>query len=205
MKKNLTVEEFDALPKNEKAVLVAKDVLKQIKLKKYIPKVGSYIKRSDDYSLKALGLKKKDDVKNNFDKIPPCRVCVLGSMLLSCTNLGNRLTFSDVDIINGDRIDNLNKPKIKKLFNSIFDAYQLLLIENAFEKPSEIADRYAKNILGLKLSEEDFDKCENFYYKYNNNNNNNNNTGYNYDYPAASERMVAICENIIKNKGTFVL
>lgn len=196
-KTKLSVEEFDALPKNEKAVLVAKDVLKQIKLKKYIPNAGSYIKRSDDYdSLKALGLKKKDDVRNNFDKIPPCRVCALGSMLLSCTNLGNRLTFSDVDIITGSKIDSLDKPKIKKLFNSIFDAYQLLLIENAFEKPSVSSDRYAKDILGLKLSNEDFDKCLNFYYKYN--------TGYNYDY-SASERMVAICKNIIKNKGRFVL
>ena len=196
-KRKLSVEEFDALPKNEKAVLVAKDVLMQIKLKKYIPNAGSYIKGSVDYdSLKALGLKKKDDVKNNFDKIPPCKVCALGSMLLSCTNLGNRLTFSDVDIINSS-VYNLDKPKIKKLFNSIFDAYQLLLIENAFEKPSNSIDRYAKNILGLKLSEEDFDKCYNFYRKYN--------SGYFNDKSSNSERMVAICKNIIKNKGRFVL
>ncbi len=198
MKKNLTVEEFDALPKNEKAVLVAKDVLKQIKLKKYIPNAGNYIKYNSSIDdLEDLGLKKKDDVRNNFDKIPPCEVCALGSMLLSCTKLGNRLTFNDVDIINGTKIDILDKPKIKKLFNSIFDGYQLLLIENAFEKPSVSSDRYAKNILGLKLSDEDFDKCDDFFYKYGSELKSKIENNHN--------RMVAICKNIIKNKGTFVL
>jgi hypothetical protein len=198
MKKNLTVEEFDALPKNEKAVLVAKDVLKQIKLKKYIPNAGTYIKKNWDFDdLKDLGLKKKDDVRNNFDKIPQCQVCALGSMLLSCTKLGNRLTFNDVDIINGARIDNLNKPKIKKLFKSIFDGYQLLLIENAFEGGSFTADRYANNILGHKLSDSDYNKCNEFYFKY---------AGYGgFSDESTHNRMVAICENIIKNKGTFVL
>jgi hypothetical protein len=196
MKKNLTVEEFDALPKNEKAVLVAKDVLKQIKLKKYIPNAGFYIKKNwgiDD--LKDLGLKKKDDVRNNFDKIPQCQVCALGSMLLSCTKLGNRLTFNDVDIINGVRIQRLNKPKIKKLFNSIFDGYQLLLIENAFEGSSFTSDRYAKDILGHKLSDSDYNKCNKFYFMY----------GMYCTDESTHNRMVAICKNIIKNKGTFVL
>jgi hypothetical protein len=189
----LTVEEFDALPKNEKAVLVAKDVLAQIKAKNYIPNTGSYVKPAEYVNkIKDLGVKKGDDVRTNFDKLPVCKVCALGSMLLSCTRLGNRLTFGNLnfgDGSTGTSIRELDNPKVKKLFKSIFDGYQLLLIENSFESPSWSQDRYGSDVLGLSLTDEDYSNCREFYLRYSND----------------DTRMVAICKNIIKNKGTFKL
>jgi uncharacterized protein YkuJ len=184
MKKELTVEEFDALPKNEKAVLVAKDVLAQIDAKRYVPEVGRYLKVIDDRE--AYELDDNDDIRTNFDKVPQCQVCALGSMLLSCTRLGNKLRFEDIDLT-GMSIYKFHNEKIKSLFESIFDGYQLLLIENAFEGASYHDKRYSKHILNFELNEDDFIRCNNFYNLYETDN----------------ERLIAICDNIIKNKGTF--
>jgi hypothetical protein len=49
----MTEEKFNSLPKHKKAVLVAKDVLKQIQVKRYIPNRGryiSYVEFNDDYN-----------------------------------------------------------------------------------------------------------------------------------------------------------
>jgi hypothetical protein len=193
----MTTQQFNALPTNEKAVLVAKDVLLQIKAKKYIPDTGNYIHVFGGYNFNG-------SIKENFDQIKECRVCALGSMLMSSTHLGNILTTSDINSY-PDRNDLRRSQKITELFSSIFTEKQLLLIEVAFEgyslfcditkreiknlyeqdfKYREASDRYSKETLTFDESL----SCEMF----------------NRKYDDDDKRLKAICRNIIKNSGVFI-
>jgi hypothetical protein len=193
----MTTEQFNILPVNEKAILVAKDVLAQIKAEKYIAYEGSYI--SFYGSLPFEG-----SIKENFNELPQCKVCALGSMLLSSTHLGNVLTTKDMpDYPDADELR--DSEKITNLFNSIFTDKQLLMIETTFEGYSEFydhnksgikkkfqeefnyyecSDRYAKE----KLTFDETLACEMFYRK----------------YKDSEKRLKAICRNIIKNNGVFI-
>ena len=195
----MTTEQFNALPTNEKAVLVAKDVLLQIKAKRYIPSTGRYIMFQDDIPFEG-------SIKENFDQIPECEVCALGSMLMSSTHLGNILTTDDIGS-NPDGDDLRESKKITKLFSSIFTDKQLLLIESTFEGYSEfkgmgdsktdIKKRYQEDFIYEELSDRystetlTFDEtlaCEMFFRKYHD----------------SDKRLNAICRNIIKNNGIFI-
>ena len=60
----MTTTEFNKLPRREKAILVAKDILKQIKLERYIPATGLYTR----FSEKNNELRRTDlDIKENFN------------------------------------------------------------------------------------------------------------------------------------------
>jgi hypothetical protein len=206
----LSPKEFHALPKEEKAVLVAKDVIAQIRAKRYIAEASRYV----------AGVKFKSEISGseqinkNFDKIEECHVCALGAMLMSSTHLGNKLTFGDVKlnenyddgVDDGDiegafcTIRDLHSPKVQKLFNNIFTSYELLLIETCFEGYEEEGYdyekdeliiqcdiRWAENVNDVKIKHKDGIKCQQFYEKYEND----------------EDRMIAICRKIIRNKGVF--
>lgn len=213
MKKNLSVDEFYALPKNERAVLVAKDILEQIKVKRYKPHAGSYI--SD---LEVKNDYREGQINERFNDIQHCEVCALGAMLLSSTHLGNKLTFEDVNLDgvydSSADISDLDHPKVKSLFTKIFTPYQLLMIETAFEGYSnfegnlwndkvdyenltkeqfekeysdESAVRVGRDVFGVNLSFSDVKKCQRFY----------------ENHSDSRKRLTAICKNIIKNNGKF--
>lgn len=196
----MTTQEFNALPNNEKAVLVAKDVLAQVKANKYIAKTGSYISMIFENDFEG-------SIKDNFDQIHQCKVCALGSMLMSSTHLGNILTTKDLP--NYPDADDLRRSdNVTELFSSIFTNKQLLLIETAFESYSKFwnetkrqikkryehtpfiyyegSDRYADG--KEKLTFEETLACEMF----------------NRKYPDDDKRLNAICRNIIRNKGVFI-
>lgn len=194
----MTTKQFNKLSKAKKAVLVAQDVLAQIEANKYMPNTGAYVKFDEVISFEG-------DIKSNFDKLPTCQVCALGSMLLSCTNLGNILT---TDIIINDRIGHyeLKDDNVKQLFSSIFSDKQLLMIETSFEgysdwegctvsdikkhckqyfHYSEGADRYADD---ERLSFEETIACQELF----------------LSFESHHDRLEAICNNIIKNNGIFI-
>jgi hypothetical protein len=193
----MTTQEFNTLPTNEKAVLVAKDVLAQVKAKRYKPKVGTYMYVVDGYKFEG-------SIKENFNKIEECQVCALGSMLMSSTHLGNILTTKDITAF-PDRDFLRRSEKVTELFYSIFNDKQLLLIETAFEGYTYFWDlnktqiktqfqedfRYHESSDRYSIEELTFDEtlaCEMF----------------NRKYPAAEKRLNAMCRNIIKNKGVFI-
>lgn len=173
----------------EKRVLIAKDVIIQISTNIYKPKTGAYINLiktfDEDESLH------DKDVKSNFEKIKSCEVCALGSLILSSTKYANKVNFTD--IYNSTFIRNKN---IKDLLISLFSSEQLCLIEVAFEKKYQRdSDNFGRTIANdngynfdIKL-EEDINKAK-FIYK---------NIHNHHD------RMIAIMNNIIENKGTFKL
>lgn len=172
---------FSKLSKPQKRVAIAKDVLQQIKQKKYIAEAERYVSRINFVdAFDSYG----EDIKSNFKKIKDCRVCAMGACLMSATKFANKLNFEDV----GHSISDLKNEKVQTLFAEIFSPKQLLLIETAFEG----------NNGGDKVGEEIFEidscqyanekiKCDKFHDKYDN----------------PQSRMIGIMENIIKNKGEF--
>lgn len=176
----MKVEKFLKLTKAEQRVEVAKDVLKQIKAKRYVGNTGSYIR-----GVVVDNVDMNDSVRENFDKIEECDVCAMGACLLSITKYKNMLTFAELPFCTSQM-----GSKVVDLL-SIFTPKQLLLIESAFEGYDHGADRVAEDVFGYRdgLSLQEIEKVDNFYAKYSEDTN----------------RLKAIMENIISHKGTFKL
>lgn len=192
MKKTLTVskrpsmnQRFRLAPKDKKRVMIAKDVLRQLKSGKLVANTGSYVGISH-YRLEDAGIEDPHtaDIRSNYSKIDSCTVCALGACLMSATKFGNILDFGDV----GGRLRSISNEKVKKLFSKIFTPKQLLLVEVAFEGNSWGADRYGRDVLGADLSYDEAEACDNFYCRYKKDGN----------------RLRGIMKNIIKNKGEFI-
>lgn len=204
----MTTEQFYSLPKEQRAVLVAKDVLAQIKKEKYIPTRGNYITIK-----KIKNVKSNSQINKSFSKIKECEVCALGSMLMSCTHLGNRLTFKDIYIDLEDELEeygyaaSLINNSVTELFKEIFDFHSLLLIETAFEGYSDWMNldeeqiemqkenwRYAEEAIRFAEKETlSYKECVAAH------------SLYNRHIEDEEGALREICLNIIKNKGKFIL
>jgi hypothetical protein len=157
---------FKKATKAEKRVLIAKDVLNQIKNKKYIPKTGLWVSRIFS-NLKEL---------KGYDSIQPslmapsleCNCCALGAMMVSCIRYRGQTTKRDVlqGAFQGDTL--LAGCGNSSGLQDLFSRTQMTEIEACFEGRGYHGLRF------YKLFNEDED------------------------------RLVAICKNIIKNKGKFI-
>lgn len=190
----MTTEQFYALPMNERAVLVAKDIIAQVEGGVYIPRRGQYLNlgwgETPELGWNVLrdAIEVGLDVKENFHLIPKgCTACAIGATILSCTHLGNKLKFSDL-VLRAAGVNDLNNTSIKELLESVFSPEQLLMIETAFEGWDDGSDRYAKNLLGVHLEPSVYRACDDFHRMYD--------TSY--------ERILAIYQNVIDNNGVFV-
>ncbi len=161
--------------KAEKRVLIAKDVLKQIKIHKFDPQSGAWF---DSSVLELHNLYDDDSAQPALlMEQPTCNVCALGGLFLSTIRLNNKcpvreLLESECDL--GGRISEGDST-----LNKIFSIKQLQLIEATFEV----------NGGAYRASQSKYDRVGDFYTK----------------YPDVKDRLVAIMKNIIKNKGTFIL
>lgn len=181
MTSKMTIEKFEALSKEEKKVLVAKDVLAQIKAGKYIANKGEYVK------IYNTPIELSKDIKKNFNKIEKCYVCGIGACLMSITRFANKLTFEDVGIRFNDYCCNedvgISQNKIKSLLTSVFTEEEIATIESLFEGGNTA---YAEHNLGLNRRTREAIK-------------------YNYEYTLGDlqpkERLIYIMKNIIANKG----
>lgn len=171
---------FDNASPEQKRVMIAQDVLDQIKAKRYIAKSGTWV---DPQYNRNVSVKNTDSVQKLFadNVIEKCDVCALGGMFMSCTNLNNNVSVKTLNNINGynnvglgDRIK--KNTKLPNELNRIFSKDQLTLIEIYFEGGS-----------GWFLSDDDDPHVFNF-----------------FEQKTATQRLVAIMKNIIKNNGTFV-
>lgn len=107
--------------------------------------------------------------------IESCEVCAKGALFCSLIGRINKFSIKDINSESGNDESN----KIHKELKKYFSIEQLDLIEIAFE-----GDSY----LGTQLDDDIIDAAQDFYYEYEDDSNN---------------RLIAICENIIKNKGEF--
>lgn len=184
------------LTKWEKRVEIAKDVLKQIKANKYRPTSGVWV--IDEYGYEVCDLvsyaKQVEEVdvvdlkKDVVCKLQgTCDVCALGSLFMSAIDKFNHTKLNPGYFVDWtDREDSKYNPLLKW-----FSAKQLLLIESTFENgcgawsPDEI--------LNDKEWRDWDDKVVPAINKYNS------------KYPNPIDLLKAIMNNIIRNKGTFVL
>ncbi len=190
MGKKLTTETknkaFWAKSKPAQRVAVAKDVLKNIELKFYKATTGEY------FSIEALeeDIKVKDAPKQFNetigvlrDKGAYCDVCGIGSCFVSLVNLGNNITTSHVVGTNTEIYQmSIGDSKMRPLLRKVFEPSQLSLIEQAFEMEWHYSDG------------EDMDDGENT----------GNAVRFGEKYKTDKGRLIAIMNNIIKNKGTFI-
>lgn len=144
-------DKFKSLSKAEQRVEIAKDILKQLRAKKYIASRGSYI----------VGLTDVDeelDIRSNFDKVQNCQCCALGACLLSVTKYKNKLKFNDVQLIMAGDNDSWS------LLKEIFTVKQIAILEYMFEGGS--GTKVAEYSFQYYLDENTRFKCSSFRYKY---------------------------------------
>ena len=178
MKTNQVNEEFKKTTKAQKRVMSAKDVLAQIKAKRYFAESGEWVNPlwSGDQKSIDIKLNPNSSIKDAFKSkaINSCQVCALGGLFMSCTNLNNNTTVQDLkdETYMGDLV--ADDDKISNGLNRIFTQKQLMLIETYFEG----GEGYFKG---------DDEKTQTFLESYND-----------------DERLKMIMQNIIDNNGTFV-
>ena len=174
MKTDKLNEKFKKATKAQKRVMIAQDVLAQIKTKRYVAESGCWVQPNIKAACEK-NLKDEDSVQELFakKKIKSCNVCALGGLFMSCTNLNNNTTVEDLkkEFYIGDFV--YDDSKISNGLNRIFTRKQLILIESYFEG----GEGYFKG---------DNEKTLAFL--------------ANYD---DDERLEMIMQNIIDNDGTF--
>ncbi len=111
----------------EKAVLIAQDVIKMLRIKRIYAQTGDYFSSS---------LNKKGVGKNNareeflglFSNNESCSCCALGAVMLSCTLFANNETYSQFYREVGE-----TSGYFENGLHEIFSTEQLQLIERSFE------------------------------------------------------------------------
>lgn len=186
---------FWAMTDTQKRVAIAKDIIKQVEANKIKATSGTYIHL---INLKSK-VSKEDQALDKLFKEKGCKACALGSCFIALVDMGDKLKLSDITKVGeGARYDEdqssyyyseLNdddnwRPELRK----IFSPKQLTLIESAFEDYKFIDDE--DKALYSYESEHyppDLKAAITFGKK----------------YRSAKRRLIAICENTIKNKGVF--
>lgn len=191
---------FQAATKAEKRVLIAADVIDQIKTKRLkarslawiIPesldrfqasfeaeRINSSAVYGADASVQQLFLSKK---------MEPCNCCALGGLFMSCTLYNNKTTVRELDAARldlGSRIFDPGVPRPSNGLTTFFSAQQLQLIELAFEGGYGFFDDTDTDTYTY---DDVLDKAHDFYLAHEDD----------------EKRLLAIMRNIIKNKGKFV-
>ena len=173
---------FKKASKAQKRVMIAQDVIAQIKAKRYVPESGTFV--IANWSEKIDYKDHSDNIQEAFQKkqIETCQVCALGGLFMSCTNLNNNTNFEQLEQAEdlGEMID--NEERISNGMDKFFSVNQLKLIETYFENAQGYFRDYE---VSINIPESHRNAFHN-------------------QYLDDDERMIAIMENIVNNKGTFI-
>jgi hypothetical protein len=181
--------------KVQRRLEVVKDAIKQLKAKKITANTGDVVNFNYDSPLGLLSQSEDNDkeIQKYLQKLlkiskkPVCKVCARGALLISTINKENNFTVGDLCNISSGSFSK-NSVEDKRLLK-LFSDKQLALIEEAFERNSHYdLDEFGINMLNYSiLSEEEGLLAHKFSDK----------------FPDAKKRLIAIFENIVKNKGLF--
>lgn len=182
MKTNKLNEKFKKATKAQKRVMIAQDVLDQIRAKRYHAVEGEWVDPIWKKDAESQKIKSSPEysVKDAFETkaIVSCEVCALGGLFMSCANLNNHTTIKDLGsecYYNfGDLI--VDDIKFSNGLNRIFTKNQLALIEKYYEGGGGY----------FRSTDDEEDKVGNFYETF-----------------SESRRLEIIMQNIIDNDGTF--
>lgn len=160
--------------KHEKAVAIAKDVLKQIKAKKIKTTAFDYVVSGYE-DCWAENTYEGNAQKHINEITSTCHVCALGACMLSYIRKFDGVDMSDITRL-GEEI-NIDRDYIVSKLKTAFSLRQLDLIELAFQYEDDIFDDMPKDEReALEFVEGVYDE---------------------------TERLTLIMKNIIKNKGVF--
>lgn len=174
-------KEFKKSTKPQQRVLVAQDVLAQIKAKRYLASPGTWA--SPTYGVPDENLKGEESAQKLFatQTIKTCDVCALGGLFMSCTNLNNNTTVEELgQACNLGDILEYGDLKLSNGLNRIFTKKQLMLIENYFENAEGY---YAPDATDAMTDHINL---------------------FNEKYPNPQDCLKEIMNNIVENNGTFV-
>lgn len=168
-----TNQQFENASPEEKRVIIAQDVIDRLNADLLIANPGSMMK---GVSLMGEELNWADSFKTYINR-KSCKVCAKGALFCSVIGRVNKISIDDaVSATEGNHYDDAAHMKLRELFT----LEQLDLIETAFEGTSYIGEH-------TQITSEESEIARTYFYK----------------FIIARERMIAICENIIENKGEF--
>ncbi len=173
-------ESFKRLSKPEQRVAIAKDVLAQIKAKKYIPYTRDYIRLK-------FGSPTSGSVQKQFDEIN-CHVCAIGSLFMSKVKFTNKCDFENIP----------SGSEQAKQLEKYFSKKDIALMEYVFEDfdlNEEI--KYKSYDLGVyqghSISNEEILRIQKAQTLFKSNTDN------------EEERLIKMMKHLIKNNGEFVI
>jgi hypothetical protein len=184
-------KDFEKLPINEKRIAIAKDAISQLKKEKFLAVESCYISFEGDDAMEAAyekAITKAEDeteFRDVLKKVPQCEVCARGALFVSSVRLFNNFNVGAMKKCEAEEGNNSpGYDSIKKIEKRFFSVNQIGLIELAFE-----GDEY--------VSKEASDA---------NNYDNESSHAFRFFgfYQDATDRMIAIMQNIIDNGGKFV-
>ena len=173
----------------EKRVLIAKDVIAQVKAKKIKPGRGAFVQFEGDHNIDAFcrELFLKDQIKQ-------CECCAIGGMLVSCTlysktsaeNFNGICAYRNFNGICAYLDGFPSEGGITGVLEKLFSISQLRLIEQTFECDNGFVKSQHNDQRGKMFPKFSFKS-----------------SAFCGRYPKTKDRLVAIMRNIIKNNGTF--
>ena len=169
---------FNKLSKQAKRIAIAQDVLEQIRLGRYKAQTGTYVEADTTFEADDQGFCNVENIQANYalrNDLIECTVCAKGALFMSHVNKTNHCTVDDLR--NYDE-----SAAIVDHLEDIFDPDQLHLIEAAFESDEDFVDRH-----NTEIEDEERDSAVDFGHRYTDD----------------EKRLIAICKNIIRNKGIF--
>lgn len=171
---------FQALPRNKKAIAVAKDVLKRIDTKQIKPRSGSLLKIHRTHLPYGNVYGTNYDLQSLVEKGAGCTACALGAAMCSIAHFRDEIKVdSDGRPFNrdGDEYVLPNSGKLKDVFGK-----DMPIIEYAFERGgSTITENWTFPGDMLNSAE-----------------------GFGRKFRSDRDRLTAIMKNIIKNDGRFI-
>lgn len=190
-----------------KRVLVAKDILLQIAARKFDPQTSKFLLIESNQLEKMEG---SDSLQGCLlDNNTGCRGCAIGGAMMSMIRFNNTAIFNDTNYNNenerhlayhkGTRVaKSADNALLSQQLKDLFGEEQLRLIEQAFERCSGV---YRLKAIS-RYNQFSYDKLIEMDLK------NDSPQWKAYMFGRAhyedKDRLVAIMENIIKNKGTFI-
>jgi len=195
---------FKKLSLDEKKVVIAQDCIARIKLEQFQPQCGTFIRNT--YEIKETKGTLKN-ILNNPNLDIQCEACAKGGLFLAV--VGRMNNFEKNKLYGGNSITSDEHTKLLEIFTIVELAY----IEFAFEGEQYLGNsHYASDDERITFTTEEKIKAREFYIKYGGLYDGEINDDKSFDTFADentkddnSNRMIAICENIIANKGNFIL
>lgn len=187
----LTPKQFEALPREERCVLIAQDVLLRLRQKQYIAQEGTYV---NVRSIKGENLYSSDNLDARtclLENKLKCVVCARGALFMSQVTFRNSKTIEDVEMGGFSYKSNvLENSKNGRFLGKDFPKKEQRLIEVFFE---------CNRMYGEGLPEKKVEAAIDFRYALRAEWERKARKGTFDDYI-----LKELCKNIIKNKGKFI-